>query len=383
VLANDATEQTLARLAEFRAEGARVLSLYVSFDPTEVQTPEARRSRVESLLADAERRYADDPQGASRDAQMALRADIERVRAFFANGEFTPKAARGVAVFCSQAADLLEVVKLPRPVEATVVVDDSPFIEPLLAVVAHDVWCVVLSDRRSARIFVGPRDGLSEIAQLKDDVHRWHARGGRSQKRFQRGIEKEVHDHLKHTAQVLFELARQEPYEHLIVGASQELWRELEDALHPDVRERIAGRVELDVGHATTEDVARASLAVMDEWAHGREGEALARLAQELGRGGRAAAGVDDVLAALTERRVEQLLTLPNLHRAGVACPACGLLALGGAVCPADGSALQPREDVIEDGIELALAQGADVLVVSAGAQDLEARGGLAALLRY
>src|SRR5207248_11803562 len=53
---------------------------------------------------------------------------------------------------------------------------------------------------------------------------------------------------------------------------------------------------------------------------------ALERLEQGLGAGGRAAAGLDDVLEALNERRVELLLFEEGFRAPGVACPHCGWL---------------------------------------------------------
>ena len=42
------------------------------------------------------------------------------------------EGARGVAVFACGPAGLLEVVRVPHPLPAKVVIDDSPFVEPLL-----------------------------------------------------------------------------------------------------------------------------------------------------------------------------------------------------------------------------------------------------------
>ena len=38
---------------------------------------------------------------------------------------------------------------------------------------------------------------VREVASIVDDVHRWHDQGGWSQARYQRGIDKEVADHLR------------------------------------------------------------------------------------------------------------------------------------------------------------------------------------------
>ena len=66
------------------------------------------------------------------------------------------------------------------------------------------------------------------------------------------------------------------------------------------------------------------------------------------------------------------------------ACPACGwITAEAHGRCPADGEPLEPLDDVSEAAIELALQQSADVLPVRHRLEELEAHGGIAALLRF
>jgi len=77
------------------------------------------------------------------------------VRALFKNFDF--QGAHGVAVFACGSEDLLEVIKLPRPVDNAVVIDESPFVEPLVEVQAAALYGVVLVNRQTARIFRGSR----------------------------------------------------------------------------------------------------------------------------------------------------------------------------------------------------------------------------------
>ena len=89
---------------------------------------------------------------------------------------------------------------------------------------------------------------------FRDDVHRRHEQGGWSQARYQRGIEKEVLDHLSRAAGAVYQEFEERPFDHLIVGCSDELWPETRDALHPYLRERLRGRTELDVERSTRDE---------------------------------------------------------------------------------------------------------------------------------
>src|SRR5919197_1501505 len=151
--ANTITRDLLRRLADVHPDRGRVLSVFLNLDPAQFATP----------------------------------------------------AARSTAVYACSPADLLEVVRLRRPVDSGVVLDRAPHVEPLVADAASERWCVLLANRRNARFFVGDDTGLEETDRVEDDVHSQHDQGGWSQKRYQRSVEKEKDDHLVHVADVAFD----------------------------------------------------------------------------------------------------------------------------------------------------------------------------------
>lgn len=377
----EANREALRRLAALRANGAKVLSVYLNLDPSEFPTPQARRRELESLMAGAERRYLKN-EDLSHDGKVALRQDIQNVRDFFQGEHYTIEGAQAVAVFCCGPTGLFDVVKLPRGIESMAVVDDSPFVEPLTGALSSAGWCILLVNRRTGRIFRGSPERLEEIGNVRDIVHRWHDQGGWSQSRYQRGIEKEIQDHVKHSCEVLFDVFKADAFERLIVGAPRELWPEVESRLHPYLKGRLAGRIEVDVEHTSAEEVRREVVAVVGDHERRAERQALDRLSDELGNHGRAAGGLEAVLAALNERRVDLLLHERGFKARGVACPACGWVGLAGEECPVDGGATVARDDVVERAVELALAQSAEVLPVRHH-DDLRRLGSVAALLRF
>src|SRR5439155_11282573 len=163
-----------------------------------------------------------------------------RVRSYFGQ-EFDAKGTRGVAVFSAVGAELFEVLRLPEPITSEVVIDDSPFIEPLTRSPGGDGYCALLINRQVARVLIGGTDGMREVASIVDDVHRWHDQGGWSQARYQRGIVKETRDHVKHAADELFKRFKAGTVQRLIIGTPDELRGEIESRLHSYLRERIAG----------------------------------------------------------------------------------------------------------------------------------------------
>jgi peptide subunit release factor 1 (eRF1) len=380
--ANDITRERLRRLAGIRAGEAKVLSLFLNLDPREFATAPARNTEVRSVLDRAARLIRED-EALSHAARASLRADLERVQAELGGG-MDARGAHGLAVFASSAADLFEVIKLSEPVDHDPVIADAPFIEPLSAIGPPERWCVLLVNRRMARLFCGPGAALEEVELIEDDLRRRHDQGGWSQANYQRSIDKDVSDHLRHVAKVAFAQLQRDPPVGILIGAPHELAGEFEGHLHPYLRERLAGRLDIDVEHTSADDVRRAVAPSIEQAARAREDAALARMAEAFGAGtGRAASGVPDVLAAVHEQRVEFLLVDAGYALPGVVCPTCGWLGVeGAATCPADGSATERLDDVVEAAVERSLTQAADVHVLRDRAE-LASHGHIAAVLRF
>jgi peptide chain release factor subunit 1 len=370
-------KQRLRELAALRPEGHKVLSLYLNLDPSEFPTPRQRSVELQSLLDTVERELREDP--LTHEQKTELKQDVERIRAYFER-EFDASGTRGVAVFAASGNDLFEVHRLSRPVRSEVTIDDSPFIEPLTALPGDDGYCALLVNRQVARILCGDGTAMREVVSMVDDVHRWHDQGGWSQARYQRGIQKETKDHLKHASEELFKLSKRGLVRRLIIGTPDEMRGEVENSLHSYLRERIAGWIDIDV-QAPPADVTRESASVIEADEREREREWIDRLKSELGRKSRGVAGLAGTFEALNERKVEALLVNNGFRAPGYASPRSDFLSTEPGTSPT-GEELQKREDVIEPALESALEQSAEVIVVRHH-PDLEALGSIGAVLRY
>jgi peptide chain release factor subunit 1 len=369
----------LRRLAEVRLDRPVVLSLYLDLDPKEFATPPARATAVRSLLDEAERRIRE-RDGLEHADRAELEASLARARDLLQR-DLPTEGAQGVAVFVSETAGLFQPLKLPRSLPNRVAIDRAPLIGPLARLERRERWCVALVSRRDARILRGSPDGLREVEHIHDTVFGQHDQGGWSQARYQRGIEKEKDDHLRHTADALMKQLERRPFQRLIIGGPREVVADFESKLHGYLSERLAGRIEVDVEHSTPEQILAAAQPRFEELEDEREGEALERL----GESGRAATGLDDTLRALNERRVEVLLLDEQFSAEGARCPECGWLGpQGERTCPVDGRELEPLEELADGAIELTLGQSAEILAVRRRRDEFAERaGGIAALLRF
>lgn len=375
---NEITEAKLERLAGLHADGPRVLSLYLDLNPDRFATPPARTTEVDSLLDEASRRIESEKH--PHEELEQLRGDLDRVRAHLQNDQYA-EGAHAHAVLCCSSLDLFETISLPVPVESRVSVSDTPSIEPLVEIGPPAPWCVALVNRRLARVLRGSSNRLSEVVSFGDQVHGQHSQGGWSQARYQRSVEHDVESHLRHTGEVLLRQFERSRFVGLLIAAPEELRSHVAANLHPYVRERLVGYLTLDVENSTLEDVRSEAAKAIENHDRERVGERLEELRARLGRGERAAAGTDDVLRALYERRVGTLLYDPQQPIEGARCPQCGLMQTEAGTCPVDGTQLEQRDDLMEQAVHAALEQDAEVLTVDT--PDLGPVGGIAALLRF
>lgn len=335
MLRNDVTADRLRQLAETRTAGRTVISVVLNLDPREFATGAARATAITSLLDDASRRIRDIGDLA-HDEQKGLRASLERLRTWFA-GEFSAQGAHALVVVVSAPDDLLEVVRLPRPADSCVAIGDAPALGALVHAGVRERWAVVLLNRTGGRLLRGTADGLVAVGSLEERVG-----------------DHDEHDAREHVEHVVAALARsdaEDPYDRLLVGASDELHALLEHDLGDRARERLAGRLHVDQRSATDDDVLAAARPLMEQDAGACERALLDRLAAGLGTGERAAAGFAAVGEALEQSRVQTLL-------------------------------VGERTEVPDDVLRAALLQSAAVVGVRFH-DDLDAHGGIAALLRF
>jgi peptide chain release factor subunit 1 len=362
--------------------GHPVVSLYLDLDPERFATPPARASQVRSLI-DEGRRAVEHNHELEHGQRVALREDLKRIESFLDSSEAPFQGARALAVFCSSAERLFESVQLSQPAPGRVLIGRSPYVEPLLDGAQERRWLVGLVSRRTAHLLAGRPDSLRERERLRENVHGQHDQGGWSQARYERGVDKDVEEHLRHFADVVARRWRAERFDRLALGGPHEIVARFQGLLDEEVQAHLAQRrIDIDLSSAGEAELREAVERVVEEDDRLTEREDLDRLSEGAGGAGRAARGVADTLAALNERRVERLLIDPGFDRPGQRCPVCGLLLSDSEDrCPADGSPLEDLEHLREAAVEAALLQDAAVTVIHHH-EDLR-QPGIGALLRF
>ena len=373
-------ESAIRDLAGFTGSTAPVTSLYLDVDGRRFVRARDLEPHLDALLREARARLSTN--GLSKGAAASVEADLSRI-AEHVRGRRHRSHVRGLAVFSCTAEGLWRVVELSTPVRNRVVVNHSPYVRELEAVVArHERFAVLVADRQRARLFQFELGELVEKTELLDELPRHEDEGGElSRDQVAGHVAAAAHRHLRRAAQVAFAVFRDQGFDHLVLSAPTDVLGALERELHPYLRERIAARLTTPVS-ASDEEICQAALEVEADVERAREAVLVARLRDALGTGRGAVAGLEKVLAALVARRVDTLLLSEGFEAPGWRCRSCSFVAPMGPTCPVCGQAMDQVDDVVEEAVEEALAQSCRMAICDRNA-DLDVLGRIGALLRY
>ena len=377
-MAATVTWEGLRELAGFRSASGCAFSLYLDLDPSDTPTPADAETRLRSLLARAEKEFANGG-GRTHDEKMAVGRDLDRIRDWW-GGDFDRDGARGVAIFVSGGDGLWRVLPLPRAVRDDVHLGRRLRLTPLVGLAGDgDGAFVAVVNRERGQVFQLRGGRLAEVVDRTEEQPGRHDQGGWSQARFQRHIEKLVAEHLKTVGGEIDKRVRNTHGPELVIVAPEELRAEIEGALSVQARESIVGWASARANASPLEllELVRPHL---ERARAARIGEAVDRWREERGRHARASAGWKETLAAASDGRVDVLLLADGADRKAFRCPQCGRGEPEAGSCPLDATQLEPDTgaDIV---VQQTLAQGGSVAAVRGG--QLDDAEGVGALLRF
>jgi peptide chain release factor subunit 1 len=380
-MASTVTWDRLRDLARFRVQNGCAISLYLDLDPSVTPTAGDAATRMNALIDEVDRSEATRRPELTHEQKEGLRHDQERLRTYFEQ-EFDRDGAHGFAVFCAWLDNVWRPLALSERVPDTVKVGARLYVAPLVPLVGRGDGAIVAVVSRERGDLFRLNDGrLEEVTEHFHEQPGRHDQGGWSQARYQRHIEKLVHDHLKEVAEALDRQVRALGGPPVVIVVVEETRAEFEELLSHDVKKALAGWTSADA-HAGPAELLRVAEPLLHSWRAGRETDAVERWKEEAGRNGRAAAGWAPTLEAASDGRVEQLLFQDGADRPAWECPACGRVASEGGACPLDGTQMERRDDGLDLAVHQTLAHGGTVWALS-DRRDLEPVEGIGALLRF
>ncbi|MBU1274816.1 MAG: hypothetical protein KJ720_05520 [Proteobacteria bacterium] len=371
-------DRQLHQLASIRTTPYPTLSLYLALD----QSREQRLLALGDMIKRKEQQLSGNGAAA---LWSAMSDDLQKVGRLVE--ELPASPGRGLAVFACAQTGLFESLNLEVPLDNLLETGPAPYIRPLAALAGdlRPTLAVLLDGKRARffRCFLGTAEELSEAEIINDAAPSLEGGGqGRTgDSHLSRKSGQARTRYLKDVAAQARGLVDQSGFEHLVLGGLRSVVDELGEQLHPYLEERLAGGFSLEVT-AGPSQVAQEVVQVLQESRRLRQETLLANLADNLGPGGQAATGLNQVLGALFEERVHTLFVRRGLTASGGCCPSCGRLRHVAGVCPICNQAMTPVDDVVNLAVAGALVGGARLEQID-GDSPLDELGGVAALLRY
>ncbi len=351
---------TINRIRSFDSGGLPVVSLYLGLDPD----PAERRSvpaRLKDLLRPA-KELAESGE-LERDATLSLRQDIENILQL--DDRITQDLGKGLAIFSSSANDFLEYVSLPRRIKNRAVVDTTPYIRPMMAILdEHHRYCAVVVERRRSLVYEFYMGELQQFDSTdiegvrKRNFGGWY---GLEEHRVRNHAEEEAHRHYRETAGVIFDLFQTRGFDLLLVGGHEDTVAEFIPFLHSYVRDKVAGTFTVDPHTVTPAIVRDACAELEEEYERSQERELVRTLMDTVGAGGRAVLGLERTVDAANVAAIDLLLINDDAAAAGFVCDKCGMLSLADGACAICGSPMRETPELIDELVEDVIDEGGQV----------------------
>jgi peptide chain release factor subunit 1 len=352
--------ETVRRLAEFDAHGLPVVSVYsrVEVDPGD----RALGTHADSLLHEVRRQVAGNGP-LSHAARSSLKDDERRIYDALTQQEWP--AGTAAIVSCS-GAGLYEEVALSRTIRNRAVVDGTPWIRPMIAVLDEEhSACVVVVDRGAARVWTLADGELRWSGGQRDETPRkpdYAGWAGLEGHRVQRRTDELARRHYRRVARHVGIVCLANGCELLVTGGHREELPCFIDELPNDLQARVAGMISIDARTATTEDIRRAAEEVVDRHEREQERKTIEHVLGVAAAHGPAVAGLEDCLWAGTMRAIGTLLVQQDVEAPGVVCDhGDGWMALAGATCPLCGNPTRQVPDVVDDLVEAVIEESGSI----------------------
>ena len=391
-------ERALVELSRVRSLHEPVVSLYLDVHWGEVQ----RREQALLFVREASRRVLGHtlPDGAGMPGLRSTLARIEERVGTLTRSE-VPAEERGLALFACEERRLWREVRTGSPLHDALETDGFPHLLQLARLRGEGAPAVVVvTSARGAEVYrmelgaLALEETLTGVGPHEDDVKQ-NAGTGKPGRNYEREAKDERHEEnverrnrqvAAREAAALFDA---EPRSAVVLVGTAGNVAALERELPERVRARVVARFprprawEKEGGGRRVGVTARAGTALAG--AEEREEHALVdHLVGEALRGGLAVLGPADVVSAVNQRRVHQLVLAEDLHGNGWACDGCdamGSNAEDAEQCPYCGGEVHVLLSLAEALVARTLSEGGEVAVV-APERKLASYRGVGAFLR-
>ncbi|MGW4524056.1 baeRF10 domain-containing protein [Amycolatopsis sp. NPDC004378] len=372
------TAETVNRILRLSGDGLPLTSVYVRV-PVDPKDRADLLGRLDTVLDQVEPMAKD--KSVDRAVRLSLRGDLERMREAVKIEHWRPGS---VAFFSCSARDIFEAVQLPRAVRDRAVLDDTPLVRPMLAVLEEYArCCVAVVDRAKAQMWELFADEIEPVGSLSDrKLRKPDYAANLAEDKVHNKAEELAKKHYQHTAAELAELYETDGYDLLAVGGHRVEVPHFLDALPRDLRERVAGTFTVDPHAVDLGEIKQNADAIVARYQRDVDLKLVREVVEKAAMGrGYGVLGVAGCLWAATVKAVETLLVQDGATVAGVVCTNCDWMGMSGDTCPLCEHATRPTADILDELAQAVIDESGAVRHVKADSEIKEHLAG--ASLRF
>jgi peptide subunit release factor 1 (eRF1) len=365
------SETALQELLSFEEVEGKVLSLYLNADLSQ-QTPDAVRLTARGLL---------------RDVNNGSAPDAVRIEQYLEQSHEWSNP--GLAVFSCERRGFFRAIPTAVAFRNRLRVGTTPYVKPLahfLDYYAH--YGVILVDRAGARFFIFHLGELQKTGgAVGEDVRKVKLGSGSSAPGVRGSMgagryEQELADrNLREIAAEAADFFAQGQIRRLFIGGTSEVLAQFRDQLPKQMQSRVAATFTMDK-MAPEHEVREKSLALLTEDNDRRERQLVSNLIAAAASGSNALLGLDEVLQAVVDGRVQTLVLSDGYRHPGYVHRESGFLLANLARSPIAAAELESVADVVDEAVIRTITQGGQIEVISDNPA-LEEAGRIGAMLRY
>jgi len=321
----------------------------------------------------------------SKDAIKKTKSDIERIEVYLSGNKREFK--KGLVIISSQPLGFWRNYHLSLPVKNELVLDNAPYIKPLLTLMEEfPRYVVLLVDKESARIFLIHLGNIEIYTELlTPDVPGRHKKGGwfaLEQSRYKRHIDYHISLHMKDVIRTLEGLIYKEAINRVIIGGTEEAVIKIKGMLSQTILNKVISTFHPEK-IAGDKDVLDKTLKIIEGFEREREKETVQELITRAMKNKMAVIGLEDVLTNLQEGKVMSLIFLKDMTASGFRCTNCNFLTSQILnVCPYCRAGFERINYLIDYALQRAVEHGAIIKVVNES-DELRKAGGIGAFLRF
>jgi len=324
-------------------------------------------------------------EGTDRKIFKKIKGDIEKIESFVVSNKREFK--KGLAIISSSEKSFWKEYHLAIPVKNGIIVDRTPYIEPLLDILDnYQRYAVLLVDKESARLFLVHLGEIEEYSEVHaPDIPGKHKKGGwfaLSQNHYERHIDYHIGLHLKDVMKKLELFLAGEKIGRVVMGGSDDAVVKVREMLPKAVNEKVIGIFHAEM-FAKGNEIFEKVKPVIGEFERKKQTITVSDLLTIANKGENAVIGLEDVLNALQEGRVMKLVFIKDFKDSGYACKNCRYLTKQKvSSCPYCKGDMEEVSYLVDLAAQRAVERGALVEVISDNKELLNA-GGIGAFLRF